>query len=115
MTRKRIRSLADVNTALHGLIRRLNFQLQSPGGGQALHRCIHELQRVDNVDLDIFTPALWKQAVSPRFLRRLCKLYTSHDLIVDHQIPVLHSRINVARSPFQGELYVGDRFKYVPG
>lgn len=113
--RKRIASVADVNTVLHGLIRRLTFQLHSPGGGQALHRCIHQLQRVDDVAPDTFAPSLWKQAVSPRFLRRLCKLYTSFDLIVDHQIPVLHYRHNVGRSPFQGELYVGDRFKCVPG
>lgn len=111
---KRIASVADVNTALQGLIRRLTFQLQSPGGGQALNRCIHDLKQVHGVELDIFTPAPWNQAVSPRFLRRLCKLYTASELIVDHQIPVLHTRHNVNRSPFQGELYVGDRFKCVP-
>lgn len=109
--RQRLSSIAEVNTALHGLIRRLSFQLDSPGGGQALHRCVHELQQFDGVELDIFTPAPWNQAVSPRFLRRLCKLYTSFDLIVDHQIPVLHYRHNVNRSPWNGELYVGDRFK----
>lgn len=110
--RKRTALCKDVNVALHGLIRRLSFQLNSAGGGLALHRCVQDLTEVDVVDLEVFTLKPWNQAVSPRFLRRLCKLYTSFDLIVDHQIPVLHCRHNVNRSPFQGELYIGDRFRY---
>jgi hypothetical protein len=111
---RRSATIVEVNAELQGLIRRLEFQLRSPGGGQALPRCIHNLTSV-SLDVDVFTPKPWMQAVSPRFLRRLCKAYTSFDLTVDHQISVLHYRSDVKRSPFQGELYVGDRFKCAPG
>jgi hypothetical protein len=72
--------------------------------------------RVMQVDIEteVFVPKLWDRAVSPRFLRRLCKLYTSMDLIVDHQIPVMKARPDVERSPHLGELYVADRYKCGP-
>lgn len=65
-----------------------------------------------DLDTDVFVPKLWDRGVSPRFLRRLCKLYTSLDLIVDHQIPIMKGRPDVDRSPHLGELYVADRYKY---
>ena len=89
--------------------RRLTYQVTIPGGLDECPRCIDSLMRID---LDTQTaPALSEQAVSPRFLRRLCKLYTSYDLTVDHQVELLHARPDVDRSPHLGEAFAADRFR----
>jgi len=108
--RKKLAMRKEVNSELHSLVRRLSFQIHTPGGPQNLKRCIYDLSRI-GINTDVFVPPVWRQAVSPRFLRRLCKLYTASDLTVDHSIPTLHYRSNVLRSPYQGELYVSDRFR----
>lgn len=110
VARKRLAVTQEINTELQSLVNRLSFQLHTPGGPQNIKRCIYDITRI-GIDTDVFSPPVWHQAVSPRFLRRLCKLYTASDLTVDHAIPTLHYRTNVLRSPYQGELYVSDRFK----
>lgn len=108
--RKKLAVTKDINTELQSLVRRLSFQLNTPGGPQNIGRCIHDISRIA-INTDVFLPPVWHQAVSPRFLRRLCKVYTASDLTVDHSIAILHYRTNVLRSPYQGELYVSDRFR----
>eukprot|EP00892_Ulva_mutabilis_P007108 jgi/Ulvmu1/476/UM001_0484.1 len=111
--RKKLSLTKQINNELHSLVRRLSFQIHTPGGPQNIKRCIYEISTI-GISTDVFVPPVWRQAVSPRFLRRLCKLYTASDLTVDHAIPTLHYRANVLRSPYQGELYVSDRFREYP-
>ena len=102
----------NVTHELSNMHRKLAYLLQCPGGPQQLPECIDDAVAIDP-DMYGLLPKIWECAVSPRFLRRLCKMYTASDLIVDHQIPVLHSRSDVDRSPHLGECYVGDRYKCV--
>lgn len=94
---------------LNGILRRLEYQCAFPGGVHQLRNCLGDLLAVE-ADTR-FWPAVSQQAVSPRFLRRLCKVYTSFDIAVDHQIRLLHLRPGVARSPFLGEAFTADRFR----
>lgn len=96
--------------ALDSLVRRVTYQLDTPGGR---NDAAHALPALVEVDVDARPAALplEAQAVSPRFLRRLCKLYTSSDLIVDHSVAVMHYRPDVDRSVYLGEMYAADRFR----
>jgi hypothetical protein len=107
--RERVRKAREASAELHGILRRLQYQSAAPGGIHELHICLDDLLKVEINTC--FRPALSRQAVSPRFLRRLCKVYTSFDISVDHQIRVMHLRPGVARSPFLGEAFAADRFR----
>lgn len=103
----------NVAEALETTVRRLRHQLSQPGGAEALPQCLSQLVDFSDVFADA-VPPLWEQAVSPRFLRRLCKLYTGADVAVDQQVPELRGRPDVERAPFMGEQFVGDRFRCAP-
>lgn len=94
---------------LDGMLRRLQYQASIPGGVHQLRHCFDDLVAIETATS--FKPALSQQAVSPRFLRRLCKLYTSFDVAVDHQIRLLHMRPGVDRTPVLGAAFAADRFR----
>jgi hypothetical protein len=108
--RTKLAKTKEVYAELGALVRRISFQLKTPGGVHELKECIDDLLYIE-MDTSSSVPKLSDQAVSPRFLRRLCKLYTSYDIVVDHQIPTMHCRPDIDRSPFFGEMYAGDRFR----
>ena len=107
--RSALKHAKQAASELDGMARRLQYQISIPGGVHQLKHCFDDLMSIETHTS--FKPTLAQQAVSPRFLRRLCKLYTSFDIAVDHQIRLLHMRPGVDRTPVPGAAFAADRFR----